>query len=183
MAVGNIKKELATRYGLALYLAAAKRNSLAETRKSAEDLLLILDNRDMSFVVNSPMIAKENKEAALMAIAEKAGFNAEIRNLILVLIQNGRLFAIANILAEFANIVEEKSNNLIVKMISAHEVSDDNKTQIQRTLESKFDRQIKIISEIKPAVIGGIQLKIGSLLIDDSIQGKLQRLKNVMKGV
>ena len=41
-------------------------------------------------------------------------------------------------------------------------------------------KTVKIISKIDPSILGGVQIKIGDLLIDNSIKGRIQQIKEAI---
>ena len=49
---------------------------------------------------------------------------------------------------------------------------------IQTALSERFGERL----EVDPALIGGLQIKMGSRLVDASIRTKLNNLTNLMKG-
>ncbi len=183
MALGNIKKELADKYGKALFDAAQTTKSLDLVTKDATSLLDIVKNQDMGIVIHNPLIKKSDKKAVFSEFASTLGWNKETLNLIFLMIENNRIFAIQEVIEKYLKLVDLLDGKLPVTVIATKEISTTQQDSIRKDLEAKFEKPVKLIHQIDPKILGGMQIKIDSLLIDGSLQGKLQRLKNVMKGV
>jgi F-type H+-transporting ATPase subunit delta len=53
---------------------------------------------------------------------------------------------------------------------------------LESAVSKSLGRSVSIDVEVDPALIGGLQLKMGSRLVDASIRTKLNQLTNLMKG-
>ena len=54
--------------------------------------------------------------------------------------------------------------------------------QLESAVSKSLGRNVTVDVEVDPALIGGLQVKIGSRLVDASIRTKLNTLTNLMKG-
>ncbi len=183
VALGNIKNEIANKYGKALFDAAKGTNSLDAISKDADSLLEVIKNEDMAVVIHNPLIKKQDKKDIFSEFAKQLNWDKETLNLLFLLIENNRIFAIEDVIGKFLHLMEYQDGTVPVTMVSAHPVTSSLQEQIREDLENKLGKTVKVKNKINPNILGGLQLKIDSLLIDGSIKGKLQRLKNVMKGV
>ncbi len=183
MALGNIKKEIASKYGKALFDAAKSTNSIDSVTNDANSLLELLENQDIQTVIRNPLIKKNDKKSIFTEISKKLNWDKETLTLIEIMIDNKRIFALGEVMQSFLDFIDSQDGKISVTVTSAYDIAKGQQKQIQSELETKLGKPIKLVSKINPKLLGGLQLKIDSLLIDGSLQGKLQRLKNVMKGV
>ena len=62
------------------------------------------------------------------------------------------------------------------EVISAFAVNDTQLKDIAAALKKRLGRDIDLHTRIDPTLIGGIVIRAGDLVIDGSVQGKLQLL-------
>jgi len=70
---------------------------------------------------------------------------------------------------------------LDVLITSQSELSSDELNSVKADLSSKLNKQINIKNNIDKSLIGGVQLRIGNTIIDNSLSSKLMKLKNNLK--
>jgi F-type H+-transporting ATPase subunit delta len=56
------------------------------------------------------------------------------------------------------------------------------RARIESLLAKLVGGEVELSSEVEPSLIGGIQLRIGSKLVDASVAAKLNRMNTAMKG-
>ncbi|MDF1497500.1 MAG: ATP synthase F1 subunit delta [Patescibacteria group bacterium] len=100
------------------------------------------------------------------------------RNTIALLIQNNSLNDFKTFLQTLETVARESANHFECTVITAVEVSDDVKNQIQKALEKKFKGTVRIQSEIDPSIVGGLVVRCGDWKYQSTIQSKLQQLHN-----
>ena len=54
--------------------------------------------------------------------------------------------------------------------------------KLEASLEKLLKQKVLVSYLVKPEVLGGLKVKYGSNMIDDTLLGKLNRLEQVMKG-
>jgi F-type H+-transporting ATPase subunit delta len=67
-----------------------------------------------------------------------------------------------------------------VQTVKALSAAQDSK--LKALLEKKLAKKVLINYTITPDLLGGLIVKYGSSMIDDSLKGKLTRLEIIMKG-
>ena len=66
---------------------------------------------------------------------------------------------------------------LDVEVTTAHELSDGDFQRIISDIEKKSGRQVQASRSVDPDLIGGIVLQAGSMRLDASVRGRLDRLR------
>ena len=67
-------------------------------------------------------------------------------------------------------------------MDSALKLSETQHKKVLSMLEQKLGKKIVVNFQVDPEILGGLRVKYGSTMIDDSVLGKLNRLEIMMKG-
>jgi len=76
----------------------------------------------------------------------------------------------------FARLQDEAAGIRHAVVRSARPLSEDQQFRLQDVLSSLLDLQVVLTTQVDPDVIGGVSVKVGDLLIDGSIRGRLQGL-------
>ena len=58
----------------------------------------------------------------------------------------------------------------------------DQRARLEQVLAKAVGSDVELETEVDEALVGGIQLRIGSTLIDASVAAKLDRMNTAMKG-
>lgn len=179
---------VAERYALALLgLADDRRQEDAATlSRIAGDLerLAELWRDDPGFraFVADPRLGAAAQRNGGFAVLERAGIGDEVRNLVGVMIGNRRLALLPQVAAAFGALLATRRGQQTATVVTAHPLSDTQRTQIAARLTEAGYSGVKLDERIDASILGGLILRIGSRLYDNSIKSKLQRLQYAMKG-
>ena len=171
------------RYATALFELANEAKSLDQVEADFDAFDRMLDESDdLLRLVRSPMYSAEQQIAALDAIMEKAGANKLSTNFLKLTASNRRLFAIRDMIADFRKLVASARGEVTAEVTSAHELNQDQVRALKAELKAAESRDVKLTQRVDPAILGGLIVKVGSRMIDNSLRTKLQSLKVAMKG-
>jgi F-type H+-transporting ATPase subunit delta len=179
---------VAERYALALLaLADDKRQAdPGSTDRIAADLdrlfALWRDDEPFRAFVADPRLDAVAQRNGAFAILERAGLGAEVRNLVGVLIANRRLAQLPQVARAFGDQLAVRRGQQAAMVISAHPLSDTQRTQLAARLTEAGYPGVKLSEQVDPSILGGLIVRIGSRLYDNSIKSKLQRLQFAMRG-
>ena len=94
-----------------------------------------------------------------------------------LLIQKHRLELLQHAGTIFAHLQDEAAGIRQAHVLSALPLSEPQQFRLQEALSSLLGLKIVLTTVVDPAVIGGISVKVGDLLIDGSVRGRLQGLR------
>jgi F-type H+-transporting ATPase subunit delta len=100
-----------------------------------------------------------------------------IRNFLRLLAEKGRIGEVDEIGREFERLSAEEEGVLNVELTTAVELSDDDAKAIVEQIESASGRTVEATRKVDPDLVGGIVLEVGSLRLDASVRGRLERLR------
>lgn len=148
-------------------------NNASETLKSSADLINVLE---------TPAVSDEKKYAIIEDIFKKK-INNNILNFLKILIEKKRFNEFDEILTAFKEKLDEISNIKRITVLSAVDLSEDNKKRIIEKLQNKLQKNIYADWQTNNEIIGGLLIQIDDNIIDTSIKNKLENLsKNMIKG-
>ena len=179
---------LSDRYALALLGLADDRRATdpGALDRIAADLERVLElwQQDAGFqaFLADPRLAAREQMKGAFPVLERIGVGTEVRNLVGVLITNRRLGKLPEVAAAFGAKLAERRGQQIVTVTTAHALNDTQRAQVVARLTEAGYSGIKLSERVDPTVLGGLVVRIGSRLYDNSIKSKLQRLQFAMKG-
>ncbi len=175
---------LAERYATALFELADADQRLDRVVEDLGHLdAMIGDSDDLSRLVRSPVISRDDQTRAMMAITEKAGMDGLTRRFVGMVARNRRLFALSDIIAAFLRLVAARRGEVTADVTSAVELTDGEHESLVATLKKAVGAKVAVTARVDPALLGGLIVKVGSRMVDSSLGTKLQQLRLAMKGI
>ena len=180
---GGIRASLAGRYASALFDLARDRRQIESVGKSLETLSqALLDSKDFSELVTSPLVSREESGRAFAALAPKLGLDPVTTNFLGVLARNGRKKELLSVIRAFRRLAADHRGEATAQVVTARPLSDGQLESLRQHLRARAGREVNIDASVDPELLGGIVVKLGSQQIDASIRTKLNRLAQAMKG-
>ncbi|MBR0654416.1 F0F1 ATP synthase subunit delta [Roseomonas arctica] len=179
---------LATRYAQALLSLAddARREEPGAIDRIAGDLdrlfQLWREDADFRAFIADPRIDAASQRNAAFGVMERAGIGKEVHNFMGVLIANRRLGAMPEIAGAFGALLAARRGQQTAEVTTAHALTDVQRAAIAARLTDAGYSGVRLVEHLDPSLLGGLIVRIGSRLYDNSIKSKLQRLQYAMKG-
>ena len=177
------KSKIASIYAVALFDAAVEKKALARVKKDVAVLLQeVSASPDFVKFFANPIVETQVKKETLHEIGHKLKFDRETLNCLDVLAENGRFSDFELILREFEHYANKQEGIAEVQVKTVKTLTQAQHKKLQEALQQLLDQKVLISYEVCPEILGGLQIKFGSNMIDDTILGKLNRLEQIMKG-
>lgn len=143
------------------------------------DMLAMLDavvaDERVRAVVDDPNVTPQALEGLVLGVTGDR-LDGAARNLVQVLVQNGRLELLAHIRALYEALRREHEGVLEVRILTALPMSDEQVSGLVARLEAKHQRKVSAVVETDPTLIGGVRLLMGDKVIDATVRGKLDAM-------
>ena len=182
MARGGELSTVAERYAGALF-ELAKANNEVETAERSLDWFLdtLRNSADLQRFVLSPVFSGGDQQNGLAAVLKAAGIAGLVRDFLLVLARNRRLFAVESVIKSFKALSAKERGEVEAGIISAFPLSNAQSQDLTDTLRQKLGKSPKLTVTVDPKLLGGLIVKVGSQMIDTSLRTKLKNLEKAMK--
>ena len=176
---------LAGRYASALYALAVDSKKVDSIHDELGILGALLgESQNLKKLVESPILARGEQQAAIIAIMKKSGADALTVRFLGTLAANGRLSALPRVIQAFQQEHARRRGQVSAEVISAVALDDSRKAVVEKTVARLAGSdKLSLSMRVDPSLIGGLVVRIGSRMIDTSIKTKLSRLESAMKGV
>lgn len=174
---------LAGRYATAVFELAQEERALDTLAADLTQLqTLLTTSRDLTLLVRSPLITREDQARTMEAILAKANATPLTRKLVMLLAQKRRLFALSDVIRGFEALHAKHRGEVSAEVISARPLSDAETAELKAMLKEKLGREPMLKTRTDPRLLGGLIVKVGSRMIDSSLRTKLDSLRAAMKG-
>ena len=171
----------ASRYSLALYELAHESNFVDEVENHSIAILkLISENKDFNSLIKDPTNNKNDLFSVISKVSENYKLNSLLFKFLNFLISKRRFFYVEKILKDFVDTCSKKRGEVKAELISAKKLSDNEIKNIKDELNNNLSLKIKLECKHDPSLIGGLILKVGSIMFDTSLKNKLQQIQNKM---
>ena len=162
-------------YAEALF-RVAQSGDMAAWSAIASELGQIGANPDVQAFASNPTV-KHAQLGDTIASLVKSPLNAEAKNFIAMLAENGRVALLPEIAAQFAALKNANEGAADATIFSAFEISGDQLAQLVAVLEKKFGRKLNPTVTVDPSLIGGVRVVVGDEVLDTSVRAKLQQMQ------
>lgn len=171
------ERAIAKRYARALVYDAEKAEQAWEIYRELTGIweILSLDER-LGQLVAHPNIDDSIKEEIVKKVALKNRSSILVR-LLNKLIERNRLFIIPQILEDLEREICRKEGVLLVVVRSARALAPEIKQRLSAALKNKFGMDVRLKNIVDSSLIGGISLDLGDRVLNGTISGSLQRLR------
>jgi F-type H+-transporting ATPase subunit delta len=183
--VSSSEKGLAGRYAGALYDLAVEAKATDTVLADLTDLKALMgEHKDLASAISSPVYSRVDQMKAITSVLEKAGAHALTQKFVGAVAENGRLFALPQIIQAFIAEVARRNGQISAEVVSAVALDAKRKKAVEATVSALAgSKNISLEMRVDPALMGGLIVRIGSRLFDTSVKTKLNRLEAAMKGV
>ena len=166
-------------YATAAFNFAVEQKAIAEWQEMLVFAGEVAANATVEELLAGSMAADKLAEVFINICGEQ--LNTHGQNLIKVLAENKRLSALPEIAALYAELKAEFEKEIDVQVTSATELSADQQSKLSASLEQRLARKVKLNCNVDPALVAGVLIKAGDMVIDGSVKSKLNRLADALQ--
>jgi F-type H+-transporting ATPase subunit delta len=163
-------------YGTALAEAAQSAGRLHEV---ARDLAAIHEavsqSRELSGALFNPAFPHDAKKKILAQMAE--GADPLVRNALLVLVDNKRLDALADVVAVVHEADRRARRQLELELTTAVPIPDEEAEGIRSKLAAASGHEVTLERSVDAAILGGVIVRVRDRMVDLSVRGRLEALR------
>jgi len=163
------------RYARAILDVAAREGDYDRWLRDLRALEEALAEPEMEAFLNNPNFTPASK---LQVIAQLLPGMSELEgNLVKLLIHRRRTEVLAAIRAELERLVDERRGLLRAEVTTAIDLDPVRAARVASRLADITGKQIVLEQRVDPSILGGIIVRMGDRLLDGSLAGRLQALR------
>jgi F-type H+-transporting ATPase subunit delta len=175
------EREIARRYAEALYTLVREEGAAGEIESEYQQILAdVADVPEVERFLVHPLIPREKKNQLVdRAFPQPSEY---LRNLLHLLIRNGREDYLGLIFEEFLTLRAEEEGVIRVQVATAQAFSPEDRSRLTERLMQALGRRVTLVERLDPDVLGGVRLEIDGKVIDGTLRAKLEGLRTLLEG-
>ena len=175
--MAGARTSIARRYAEAAFQLAERDGNVEQWLSQLRILAGAVRDEDLVRRLEDPQVPVEER---LEAISAALGANPvpQLVNLVRLVLRRRRVDTVTNIHREFRRLYNRRAGIVEAIATSAAELDDDEIAALRSRLEQMTGGTIELATQVDTSLLGGIQVRVGDLLIDGSVRGRLERLRN-----
>ncbi|NNM61129.1 MAG: F0F1 ATP synthase subunit delta [Steroidobacteraceae bacterium] len=166
---------IARPYAKAAFEYARDANELKKWTGALQTASLIVADQRLAALTKSPALTPADLAGLIIEVAG-ASFDDGMKNFVRVLAENHRLLLLPEILTHYAAMRAAVENTLDAEVLSAVAMDPAQARRLEQALSERFKRQVRLHAAVDSKLLGGAVVRVGDLVIDGSLSGRLQRL-------
>ena len=160
----------------------AKKVSALEKDLDALDAALE-ESADFRELITNPVYSRKQLAAAVSAIGNKMKLTPMVANTLGLMAQNRRLFVLPKLVSTIKDMIADERGEVTAEVTAAKKLTKAQSDKLAKTLKATVGKDVVVNVSVDDSLIGGLIVKVGSKMIDNSIKSQLSNLKNAMKEV
>lgn len=170
---------IARPYALAAFKQAKEEGKLSEWSEMIETLALIVKDPALKNLIANPTIKRDQLADLMIDVGDKT-LSDTGKNFVRVLAEKGRLKLLPQVQKIFEEERAESEGRSQVEVTSAFELNEDQKKKITSAMSKRLGTDVDLSVRVDDALIGGVVIRAGDLVIDASLRGRMSRLANTL---
>jgi len=177
MSANPLTSKIAVPYARALFDFSVEKNIMHQITADFQNLDTFLNEAsELMDYLNSPVVKNEAKRQ-ILAKTLKSQINTETFKFLMVLVDRDRINLLNSIINNYLELVYETASIKMIEVSTASAFTNSQKTTlIQKLKELTNAREIRLVINLDPSLIGGFLIKTDSKVIDFTIKNQLQQL-------
>jgi F-type H+-transporting ATPase subunit delta len=167
-------------YAGALFEAARERDELEEVLSDLEEFVAALhQSEELRLFFYGGQVPERQKRRAIDGLTE--GMKTQATNFLKVLVDNGREEILEEVLGRYEQLVKEHLGRIEVGVTTAVELSPDQLDRLKARLGTVLEgKEVVLETDVDPELVGGAVFRFGGRMMDGSIRGRLESLREGM---
>jgi F-type H+-transporting ATPase subunit delta len=165
---------IARPYAKAAFMWARDAKALPAWSEALHAGVALVTDSSIADLITNPQMSPDQVVSLFAGLG--GGADEHWQNFVRLLAKNKRLEVLPDIAAQYELLRARYENEVDVQVTSAVALSDGQKTKLATALKTRFKRDVRMTTAIDPALLGGAVIRAGDLVIDGSINGRLQRM-------
>lgn len=177
MKTGSTK--VARRYAKAMVQLCDERGEGDVVRQDLRKVLDVLTaTPETAAFLGSPVVALTSRKAVLATLAERLGLALTTRNLLYLLLDNGRIGEVAGVAEQLELLLNARTGRVAGQVKTAVPLDDAGLNAVRASLRQRLGKDVDLTPTVDPQILGGVVVTIGNTVYDASVRNHLDRLRH-----
>lgn len=142
---------------------------------------LLTESPELSAIFGNPAYGIEEKKEILKGLVEKLSLSPMISNLMMLLLERGRLSVLPQIAESYGVYADELSGVIRPTLSSGLPLEPAQVEEIKAALAKSTGKKVELKVVVDPALIGGVVTQIGDKVFDGSVRTQLANIQDILQ--
>lgn len=175
-----IKTAIARRYAKALFELLDQSNIDAMRATLSALSQAMKDSSSLHHVIASPAFVIEEKIGVLTELAGRVSCPPVGKAFLGLLVKNNRIRFLPDIADAFGKLVDQSKGTQQVTVSSAAVLPQLEQDRIKTRLRETLKSEVEVTFQSDASHLAGLQIHVGSLVVDSTIRGRLESLRTAL---
>lgn len=166
---------LARPYAKAAFEFASKAGKTAEWSGMLKLAAVAVEVPEVDALLADPRLTSVSKVEALVRLLGN-DIDEALRSFVETLGENDRLNVLPTVYELYEELKAETERTVEGEVETAFELSTEQLNNLAAALSKRLDRTVNLQQVVNPALIGGVVIRAGDVVVDGSVRGKLSQL-------
>ncbi len=177
MKTGSSK--VARRYAKAMVQLCDERGDGDTVRQDLRRVLEVLAvNAEAAAFLANPVAAPDSRKAVLRTLVDTLKVVETTRNLLLLLLDRGRIAEIAGIAREFDLALNARTGRVQAELKTAVVLEEASLQKVRASLKQLLAKEVDLAATVDPEILGGLVVTVGNTVYDASVRNHLDRIRH-----
>jgi F-type H+-transporting ATPase subunit delta len=171
------------RYASAAFTVASQTGDYDAWLQTLTQVGRVLQMPSARTIFLSPAVPAAQKAAALDRVVPNV--SPTLRNFLHILVDRDRLAEVPGIAEALSELINARRGIITAEVTTAVPLDAELERLVAQRLAAYLERdpeKVTIHPHVDPAIIGGVVARVGDQVIDDSVRGRLERLRRTLAG-
>lgn len=132
--------------------------------------------------VTRPWIKGSDKRAILARVVERNGISPLVGSFLGLLAEKNRIGILSEILAAYRALVDLEAGRIRAEVRTAYPLASAERAQLAQRLGRAVGRTVLLDEVPDPGLLGGFRAHLGSLVLDASLKGQIESIRERLRG-
>jgi len=135
---------------------------------------------ELEKVLSNPGLERGKREALLAAVASRVGIPEIAARLLTILLHNGRLPALGELLAALRAHLDREDRAVEARIVTARPADAAGLEALRALVAARTKKTVRLVTAVDPALLGGFVVSVGSARLDASLARRLEKARAAM---
>jgi F-type H+-transporting ATPase subunit delta len=170
----------AARYARALFDVSVKDRDLRQVEADLAEFADLIDGHEtLSRVLLNPAIPTHRKRAIVNALLGRLGdVTPPVAKLLTLMAERDRLALLSDVVRSYRARLLDHLGIVEAQVTTAQPLTSEQTAAIERSLAQVSGREVTMVADVDPDILGGVVARLGTTVYDGSVAGHLERIRN-----
>lgn len=167
------------RYARALIEIGEEGNRYKAIGRELRDLLGVFSGSpELYNILLNPMYKLEERKGLVEGICENLGVSLEVKKFLSLLVETRDIRLYQGICEAYFRLEDELEGRITARVEAPVELDKGLVTGVKERLQTLTGKDIVLKVDKNPALIGGLVVRVGNVILDGSIKTQLEKIKD-----